>query len=173
MCIMTRALSIGQEHEVLEHLEDAGLDEKLAQTVIASKENRVAERWVALLKGVLNPVFMLRPHFDCEYGVITQDDQPKEGEFHVVISPFLTNPKLHHGGQRYLEAMLREPEKIPPDVDFEGARIFGIGTQIRVDQDNYVYPCLVKEGHWSLHFFSASEMALDDTTLILHINYDE
>jgi hypothetical protein len=44
-------LSVHQQHEFLLKLEDAGLDGKLAQRVISSKDNRLAERIVRMVEA--------------------------------------------------------------------------------------------------------------------------
>jgi hypothetical protein len=48
--IVSRQVSVHQEHEFLSNLSRAGLETKLAQTVIESPENVLAERIITLIK---------------------------------------------------------------------------------------------------------------------------
>jgi len=48
--IVSRTLSIGQEHELLQKLEAAGLNEQDAQKVIDSRKNELAKGLVALIR---------------------------------------------------------------------------------------------------------------------------
>ena len=49
--MVSRSLSVHKEHEFLLKLEAAGLTDELAQKVIDSKDNKMAERIVYLIRN--------------------------------------------------------------------------------------------------------------------------
>ncbi len=54
--IVSRDLSVHQEHELLLKLEQAGLNSKMAQKVIESKNNRVAKEMIEVISDELSSV---------------------------------------------------------------------------------------------------------------------
>jgi hypothetical protein len=126
---MARTLDIGQEHELLEKLEAAGLNSAQTQAVIASPDNNLAKRLVSWLAGALRVVFTLAVKVERD---MTDWTCPAtvagEGEFEPVLSEFLNPGEPYVGGEemvkratkqgalsglRHAEAMLRQQEKIP------------------------------------------------------------
>lgn len=53
--VVSRTLSVHQEHEFLARLEDAGLDKDDAQRVIESRRNALARTWLAQLREASTP----------------------------------------------------------------------------------------------------------------------
>lgn len=65
--IVSRTLSVGQEHELLQKLESAGLTELDAQKVIDSPRNKLAKAVVAFIRGGDQPsgdVYELQVNYD-------------------------------------------------------------------------------------------------------------
>lgn len=168
---MARTLAIGQEHELLEKLEEAGLDSELAQKVIASKDNDLAQKLVARLISIVGISFRLVANFDYDKRkdgwTLVYDSKVKDGEFTPQLVKFLQNDEhqitgeetvkraIELGscaGQRHAEAMLRNKDKIP--AKWAGSLLLFVDTIWQCQDGGHAVPGIYqsREGY-SLTFY--------------------
>ena len=164
---MARTLDIGQEHELLEKLEGAGMNSVLAQAVITSPDNSLGKRMVAWLVVAIRVVFTLVANIERDMigWKCVEPVGAGEGEFEPVLREFLREGETFIGGEEmvkrakeqgaltgllHAEAMLREPEKIPVECR-KFALVF---PEVSVDPSGYrdVWYLDWVGVHWYLHY---------------------
>lgn len=104
--VIKHTLSVRREHEVLENLESAGLNDLIAEKIISSKENQMAKQLIQKAEEIIieNSVFKVTP--------VTCLENLKPRQEFVFLSPHITEEEKYSSSTRQF--------KIQPDSIDEG-----------------------------------------------------